>query len=194
MFFLILVLVSCKDGKNDNTTVSAPLYEPVDVINYVFVTIKTEEPTLVYNEATTIASNFIIGTAGELTETDYKTTPEFTAVKWIENMHLSKIIEVKNLTEDDKYRLMDTFESSIAYELDLPYQMEVRRKVTDPSTRDFLLKSKTTKKERGVSVFTSYKDASQNREILSAIWIRSVEYELTGKSMNIEYNNLDALR
>lgn len=189
MLFLIFIIVSCKEEQKENIVIAPQSIESPDIINYVFITIKTEEPNLIYSEPRTVPSGITTNTVDGFPQTTYERMPEFSNVKWIENMHLSNIIEVRNLTEDYKYKLMDDFEDKLASELDLPYQNQVCSKVMDLSKRELLLKNKTTKKGRNVSVFDSYKKASENREVLSEIWRRSVEHQLTGKSMNIEYNN-----
>ncbi len=188
MFLVVVILISCKEEQKVPIVVATQPIETPDVVNYVFVTIKTEEPNLIHYESRTTPVRLNTNTIDGLPQTEYETRPEVADIKWIENMRFSKIIEVRNFTEDDKYKLMDDFESVLLPELDMAFQREVRSKVSDFSKRDALLKTKTAKISRNVQVFDSYAEASKNKNVLSQIWKRSVENELTGKPMNIEYN------
>lgn len=189
LFSLITMLVSCRNEQQENKT---PLPEQIQipkVTNYVFATIKTEEPVLIYSESRTVPSGISTANVTGYAETTYTTIPESANVKWIENMHISDIMEVQDFTEDDKYKLMDDFKSILDLEIDKTYKMQVNIKVRDNSNIEYLLQNKTTIKSRDVNIYTSYKEASEAKEMLTEIWKRSVDETLTGKPMNINYNN-----
>lgn len=72
----------------------------------------------------------------------------------------SSIIEVQNLTEDEKYRMIDVFESNVIKDLNSDYENAVKANFLDTKSTEHFLQIKATIDTSIFKEFDTYKDAS----------------------------------
>lgn len=90
-------------------------------------------------------------------------------IDWEFSYFTSDIVEIKNITEDLKYRLMDEYEKLVQAELsfdqrDYTFDVKTAYDLNDIERQKFLTYHYKTVDQR-VEVFKSYKEASESRQL-----------------------------
>lgn len=154
ILFALLLFISCQEKTPNESIASAPV-EKAHVGNhkFIFIELDVAEPVLNYTPEKYIP----VGNMQPLKE-DEKASLSYNRKKYY-----SDITEVQDLTEDQQYLLMDTFEKAVIEPAQSKYNAAVRFNVKNPQTREMLLQAVNTAsaEKRDCHAFDTYKEASE---------------------------------
>ncbi|MFV8354370.1 SHOCT domain-containing protein [Flavobacterium sp. XS2P14] len=159
-------IVTPSTGTNFQTINSM---EPVNPTKFVYVLIKTKEPTFFYLQGMG-HYDVNLGFVRDIEDTN--------TVTWKENTYTTDIKEITDYNEDAKYRFLDETEPIVRMKLayaDSNFSDNVYSKCTDASKKSSLVENHSELIDKNIFVFDSYKEASIHRENASKLPEKSSE-------------------
>ena len=131
--------------------------ENYDNTKFAYVLIKTKEPKLTHYAG--VNKTDVFGNYSE-------TTSPINFVEWETHNYFTDIVEIKNFSEDKKYRLMDEAESITRNQTEYKnsnFSTQVLMNVSDQNEIQKLMNNKVEIISRKCFAFDSYKQASEHR-------------------------------